>query len=117
MRYKEERKGTMVSLNSSLILSRIFDSFSQRALGQMFNALISMKSRNKKVFWIKVPNPLYLLQLFFIAFLGMDAVNDYRVIFWNAGSGGLPPNETTFAKILQHQGYTTGLIGMGAHLS
>ncbi|OWK60824.1 Arylsulfatase D [Lonchura striata] len=42
---------------------------------------------------------------------GMDAVNDYRVIFWNAGSGGLPANETTFAKILQHQGYSTGLIG------
>ncbi|RMC06734.1 hypothetical protein DUI87_16180 [Hirundo rustica rustica] len=42
---------------------------------------------------------------------GMDAINDYRVIFWNAGSGGLPPNETTFAKILQHQGYSTGLIG------
>ncbi|XP_053827862.1 arylsulfatase D-like isoform X3 [Vidua macroura] len=42
---------------------------------------------------------------------GMDAINDYRVIFWNAGSGGLPANETTFAKILQHQGYSTGLIG------
>ncbi|XP_017926471.3 arylsulfatase D [Manacus vitellinus] len=42
---------------------------------------------------------------------GMDATNNYRVIFWNAGSGGLPPNETTFAKILQKQGYSTGLIG------
>lgn len=26
-------------------------------------------------------------------------------------SGGLPPNETTFAKILQKQGYTTGIVG------
>ncbi|XP_072709121.1 arylsulfatase D-like isoform X2 [Ciconia boyciana] len=42
---------------------------------------------------------------------GMDAINNYRVIFWNGGSGGLPPNETTFAKILQQQGYSTGLIG------
>ncbi|XP_005151474.1 arylsulfatase D isoform X1 [Melopsittacus undulatus] len=42
---------------------------------------------------------------------GMDAVNNYRVIFWNGGSGGLPPNETTFARILQQQGYSTGLIG------
>ncbi|XP_013036077.3 arylsulfatase D-like isoform X3 [Anser cygnoides] len=42
---------------------------------------------------------------------GMDAINKYRVIFWNGGSGGLPPNETTFAKILQQQGYSTGLIG------
>lgn len=70
-----------------------------------------MKIGNKKVCWIL--NPSYLLRLFFIVFLGMDAVNDYRVIFWNAGSGGLPPNETTFAKILQQQGYSTGLIGMG----
>uniref|UniRef100_A0A8D0L5Y9 Sulfatase N-terminal domain-containing protein n=1 Tax=Sphenodon punctatus TaxID=8508 RepID=A0A8D0L5Y9_SPHPU len=30
---------------------------------------------------------------------------------WVGGSGGLPPNETTFAKIMQQQGYTTGLIG------
>ncbi|XP_044305639.1 arylsulfatase H-like [Varanus komodoensis] len=36
---------------------------------------------------------------------------DFRVLHWLAGSGGLPPNETTFAKILQKQGYTTGLIG------
>ncbi|XP_040390274.1 arylsulfatase H-like isoform X4 [Cygnus olor] len=42
---------------------------------------------------------------------GMDAINNYRVIFWNGCSGGLPPNETTFAKILQQQGYSTGLIG------
>ncbi|KAM6149245.1 arylsulfatase D-like [Rhynchocyon petersi] len=42
---------------------------------------------------------------------GMDASNGYRALQWNAGSGGLPANETTFARILQQQGYTTGLIG------
>ncbi|XP_019379902.1 PREDICTED: arylsulfatase D-like isoform X2 [Gavialis gangeticus] len=42
---------------------------------------------------------------------GMDSTSEFRVIQWNAGSGGLPPNETTFAKILQKQGYITGLIG------
>ncbi|XP_053165615.1 arylsulfatase D-like isoform X2 [Hemicordylus capensis] len=42
---------------------------------------------------------------------GMDQSNVYRVLQWVAGSGGLPPNETTFVKILQKQGYTTGLIG------
>ena len=42
----------------------------------------------------------------------MDATDRYRVLQWNAGSGGLPQNETTFATILQGQGYTTGLIGM-----
>lgn len=35
-----------------------------------------------------------------------------HIVFWNGASGGLPPNETTFARILQRQGYTTALIGM-----
>ncbi|XP_069493147.1 arylsulfatase D-like isoform X2 [Ambystoma mexicanum] len=42
---------------------------------------------------------------------GMDADSVYRILYWIGGSGGLPNNETTFAKILQKQGYTTGLIG------
>ncbi|XP_058147592.1 arylsulfatase D-like isoform X2 [Dasypus novemcinctus] len=42
---------------------------------------------------------------------GMEASNGYRALQWNGGSGGLPPNETTFARILQQQGYSTGLIG------
>uniref|UniRef100_A0A8C8VIV8 Sulfatase N-terminal domain-containing protein n=1 Tax=Pelusios castaneus TaxID=367368 RepID=A0A8C8VIV8_9SAUR len=42
---------------------------------------------------------------------GMDAIDDSRVILWTGASGGLPPNETTFARILQQQGYMTGLIG------
>uniref|UniRef100_A0A803KC15 Arylsulfatase D n=1 Tax=Xenopus tropicalis TaxID=8364 RepID=A0A803KC15_XENTR len=42
---------------------------------------------------------------------GMDLGNGGRIIFWTAASGGLPPNETTFATILQQQGYSTGLIG------
>ena len=42
----------------------------------------------------------------------MDATDGYRALMWNAGSGGLPQNETTFAKILQRQGYATGLVGM-----
>ncbi|XP_069320616.1 arylsulfatase D isoform X1 [Eulemur rufifrons] len=42
---------------------------------------------------------------------GMEASNRYRVLVWNAGSGGLPGNETTFARVLQQQGYATGLIG------
>lgn len=44
----------------------------------------------------------------------MDESSNYRVIQWVAGSGGLPPNETTFVKILKNQGYTTGLIGKWA---
>ncbi|KAM7041391.1 arylsulfatase D-like [Molossus nigricans] len=42
---------------------------------------------------------------------GMEASNGYRALQWNGGSGGLPENETTFARILRQQGYTTGLIG------
>ncbi|NWW88267.1 ARSD Arylsulfatase, partial [Rhynochetos jubatus] len=42
---------------------------------------------------------------------GMASSNRYRALQWNAGSGGLPVNETTFARLLQQQGYTTGLIG------
>uniref|UniRef100_A0A674NFC7 Arylsulfatase D n=1 Tax=Takifugu rubripes TaxID=31033 RepID=A0A674NFC7_TAKRU len=33
------------------------------------------------------------------------------VLLFLGGSGGLPPSETTFAKRLQQQGYTTGLVG------
>nr|XP_025044762.1 arylsulfatase D-like isoform X3 [Pelodiscus sinensis] len=42
---------------------------------------------------------------------GMASSSGYRALQWNAGSGGLPVNETTFAKVLCQQGYTTGLIG------
>ncbi|XP_053435304.1 arylsulfatase D isoform X2 [Nycticebus coucang] len=42
---------------------------------------------------------------------GMEATNGYRALQWNAGSGGLPENETTFARVLQQHGYATGLIG------
>ncbi|KAM8977112.1 LOW QUALITY PROTEIN: arylsulfatase H-like [Pelodytes ibericus] len=42
---------------------------------------------------------------------GMDFYATARALFWTGSSGGLPPNETTFAKILQKQGYTTGIIG------
>ncbi|XP_049727531.1 arylsulfatase H [Elephas maximus indicus] len=34
-----------------------------------------------------------------------------RALAWLAGSGGLPTNETTSARLLQHRGYRTGLIG------
>ncbi|XP_077199431.1 arylsulfatase D-like isoform X2 [Paroedura picta] len=42
---------------------------------------------------------------------GMASSNTYRALLWNAGSGGLPANETTFAQLLKQQGYTTGLVG------
>ncbi|XP_045393632.1 arylsulfatase H isoform X2 [Lemur catta] len=44
--------------------------------------------------------------------LGMASpYNLNRDFPWLGGSGGLPTNETTFAKLLQHRGYRTGLIG------
>ncbi|XP_032535054.1 arylsulfatase H-like isoform X4 [Chiroxiphia lanceolata] len=42
---------------------------------------------------------------------GMASSTQQQVLFWNGCSGGLPPNETTFARILQQQGYSTALIG------
>lgn len=42
---------------------------------------------------------------------GMAGTGRVQVVLFLGGSGGLPPNETTFAKRLQKQGYTTGLVG------
>ncbi|XP_008627577.2 arylsulfatase D-like isoform X1 [Corvus cornix cornix] len=42
---------------------------------------------------------------------GMASSTQRQVLFWNGGSGGLPPNETTFARILYQQGYSTALVG------
>ncbi|XP_077199433.1 arylsulfatase D-like isoform X2 [Paroedura picta] len=42
---------------------------------------------------------------------GMADFGGIRVLQWTGGSGGLPPNETAFTRILQKQGYTNGLIG------
>lgn len=41
----------------------------------------------------------------------MTSTYKNRVILFIAQSGGLPQSETTFAKVLQNNGYTTGLIG------
>lgn len=42
---------------------------------------------------------------------GMASAGRVQVLLFLGGSGGLPPSETTFAKRLQQQGYTTGLVG------
>ncbi|XP_059502800.1 arylsulfatase D-like isoform X2 [Stegostoma tigrinum] len=42
---------------------------------------------------------------------GMDNGYSVRVLVFTGSSGGLPENETTFAALLQKQGYATGIIG------
>ncbi|XP_004555543.2 arylsulfatase D isoform X1 [Maylandia zebra] len=42
---------------------------------------------------------------------GMVSTGRVQVLLFLGGSGGLAPSETTFAKRLQQQGYTTGLVG------
>lgn len=58
---------------------------------------------------------LYFFLLIFahVPFLGsgMGSTGRVQVLLFLGGSGGLPPSETTFAKRLQQQGYTTGLVG------
>uniref|UniRef100_A0A670XY85 Sulfatase N-terminal domain-containing protein n=1 Tax=Pseudonaja textilis TaxID=8673 RepID=A0A670XY85_PSETE len=46
------------------------------------------------------------------AFLtGRYPIRSGRVLIWTGASGGLPVNETTFAKLLQQKGYAAGIIG------
>ncbi|XP_023221651.1 steryl-sulfatase-like [Centruroides sculpturatus] len=42
---------------------------------------------------------------------GMESFNRNKVFIFLASKGGLPMNETTFAKVLQKEGYVTALIG------
>lgn len=42
---------------------------------------------------------------------GLGSTGRVQVILFLGASGGLPPNETTFARVLQKQGYTTGIVG------
>ncbi|XP_007431486.1 arylsulfatase H-like isoform X1 [Python bivittatus] len=42
---------------------------------------------------------------------GMVSQINTRVFIRTGASGGLPANETTFAKLLQQKGYATGIIG------
>ncbi|XP_054471333.1 arylsulfatase D isoform X3 [Anoplopoma fimbria] len=42
---------------------------------------------------------------------GLASTGNVQVLLFLGGSGGLPPSETTFAKRLQQEGYTTSLVG------
>ncbi|XP_053353277.1 arylsulfatase D [Clarias gariepinus] len=42
---------------------------------------------------------------------GLGSNGRAQVILFLGASGGLPTNATTFAKLLQKQGYTTGIVG------
>lgn len=42
---------------------------------------------------------------------GMASRGRLGVFLFSASSGGLPPNEVTFARLLKGQGYATGLVG------
>nr|XP_055070754.1 arylsulfatase D isoform X1 [Misgurnus anguillicaudatus] len=42
---------------------------------------------------------------------GLGSTGRVQVILFLGGSGGLPPHEITFAKLLQKQGYNTGIVG------
>ena len=46
----------------------------------------------------------------------MASQSQVGVFIFSASSGGLPPSEITFAKLLKDQGYSTALIGMGLRI-
>ena len=46
----------------------------------------------------------------------MASQSQVGVFLFSASSGGLPPSEITFAKLLKDQGYSTALIGMGSRV-
>lgn len=74
------------------------------------------------VWWFLLPEVSYELLCCFsnlcwdltfclFVFLGMVAPHKMRVSMFVGSSGGLPPNETTFAEVAQQHGYSTALIG------
>lgn len=46
-----------------------------------------------------------------LCLVGMASRNRVGVFLFTASSGGIPPTEVTFARLLREQGYSTGLVG------
>lgn len=53
----------------------------------------------------------YIIELLSDFCEGLGSTGRVQVILFLGASGGLSPNEITFPKLLQKQGYTTGLVG------
>ena len=49
--------------------------------------------------------------MFMFSGLGMTPINRFRVNMFVSATGGLPPDEVTFAELLKTKNYSTAFIG------
>ena len=49
--------------------------------------------------------------MFMFPCLGMTPINRFRVNMFVSATGGLPPDEVTFAELLKTKNYSTAFIG------